>query len=185
MKYSHFHCKPLIFLSITVGAERRGSIASNAPSELSRSDVATRGKSKADTNNIREKAKNYYKVVYENKEVNKLLQMLGTAISATKAVRISDYPWFYPAPPMLTSFLLITDFLPIHYSVSLLIFHPFLCQLHQFPFSSCTTNLFDSWDKQIQFVTHDGLSLSNGVYSQIITIGAISIWQYFDRRTVR
>ena len=54
--------------------------------------MATRGKSKADTNNIREKPKNYYKVVYENKEVNKLLQMLGTAISATKAVRIPHYP---------------------------------------------------------------------------------------------
>lgn len=61
---------------------------SNAPSELSRSDIATRGggRGKADGSHIREQLKNYYKVVYENKEVNKLLQMLGTSISSTKGV---------------------------------------------------------------------------------------------------
>lgn len=70
---------------VAAGADRRASIVSNAPSEVSRSDVATRGgKGRAD--NIKEMPKNYYKVVYENKEVNKLLQMLGTAISSTKAV---------------------------------------------------------------------------------------------------
>ena len=55
---------------------------------MSRSDVATRAKGKMDGSHIREQPKNYYKVVFENKEVNKLLQMLGTAISATKAVSI-------------------------------------------------------------------------------------------------
>lgn len=69
-----------------VDGERRGSIASNAPSELSRSDVATRPKGKSEASHIREQPKNYYKIVFENKEVNKLLQMLGTAISSTKAV---------------------------------------------------------------------------------------------------
>lgn len=68
------------------GGERRGSVTSNAPSEMSRSEMATRGKGKTDTAHVREQPKNYYKVVFENKEVNKLLQMLGTAISSTKAV---------------------------------------------------------------------------------------------------
>jgi len=65
--------------------ERRGSTGSNAPSEVSRSEVTARAKRAGDSQ--KDQQKNYYKVVYENKEVNKLLQMLGTAISATKAVR--------------------------------------------------------------------------------------------------
>lgn len=72
---------------ISAGADRRGSVASNAPSEVSRSEVATR-KGKMDSSHVREQPKSYYKVVYENKEVNKLLQMLGTAISSTKAVSL-------------------------------------------------------------------------------------------------
>ncbi|KAF6020163.1 DNAH5 [Bugula neritina] len=71
--------------SSNAGAERRGSVASNAPSEVSRSDVATRAKGKSEGSHVREQSKSYYKVVFENKEVNKLLQMLGTAISSTKA----------------------------------------------------------------------------------------------------
>lgn len=74
---------------VLVGADRRASVVSNAPSEMSRSDIATRGgKGKIDGSHIREQPKNYYKVVYENKEVNKLLQMLGTSISSTKGVGV-------------------------------------------------------------------------------------------------
>lgn len=105
------------FFSLAAGGERRGSVASNAPSELSRSDVATRGKSKADNSHIREQPKNYYKVVYENKEVNKLLQMLGTAISATKAVSGLSTNIFHS----LSSQLLISP-LWLLFSLSLFIF---------------------------------------------------------------
>ena len=62
--------------------ERRNSATSLAPSESSRSDLATRHSRHPELS----VAKNYFKQVSDNKEVSKLVSILATAINSTKKV---------------------------------------------------------------------------------------------------
>ena len=64
--------------------ERRNSVTSLAPSEGSRSELATRRQN----TEVVQQPKNYYKQVSDNKEIAKLVSLLATAINSTKRVSI-------------------------------------------------------------------------------------------------
>ena len=73
--------------------ERRHSLTSNAPSESSRSELATRSgrgrdhdDDKAVHFSIQTQPKNYFRNVNDNKEVAKLASLLSTSINSTKKV---------------------------------------------------------------------------------------------------
>lgn len=69
-------------------ADRRHSIASNAPSEASHVDRAGKdgGEPSVQSYVITQQAKNYFKSISENKEITKLVSLLSTSINSNKKV---------------------------------------------------------------------------------------------------
>ncbi|XP_025115342.1 dynein heavy chain 5, axonemal-like isoform X3 [Pomacea canaliculata] len=67
-------------------ADRRHSIASNAPSEASHVDRAGKdgGEPSVQSYVITQQAKNYFKSISENKEITKLVSLLSTSINSNK-----------------------------------------------------------------------------------------------------
>jgi dynein heavy chain len=68
---------------------RRNSVVSNAPSDTSRSDTLSRsGRFKEEEKpvsfQVQPQPKNFFQRVQENKEINKLVSLLSTAINSTK-----------------------------------------------------------------------------------------------------
>ncbi|XP_012940947.1 dynein heavy chain 5, axonemal [Aplysia californica] len=68
------------------GGERRASVVSNAPSEMSHLEAASK---KADAESVKsyviqQQPKNYYKSVSDNKEIAKLASLLSTSINSNK-----------------------------------------------------------------------------------------------------
>lgn len=78
---------------LDVSVDRRGSMVSVAASEASRGAETgrSRGRNEADTTDsgytVHAQPKNYFKSVYDNKEISKIVALLSTSINSNKKVR--------------------------------------------------------------------------------------------------